>query len=614
MNEVERMESALVLANDDTEASLQLQAQSHLLARFAVQVARRSQTHDVRLVNTCLDNYMDVHGTSKQTRLQHLIEENSRLRDIVMGRIAAQAFDSSGDEWIHVVACNAVSNHNVSHLLCEWIIPTHNLQPLGLATLVLDIAQEAQRVTSPAGTTLQLQQLSAPCLQHVLARVLANHRDDVPAATAAIRALQAWLQTTHLSLAQAQHLCSKVKVRRHTHTHVHNWYPLHSTCRHSTVVTRHKSQISLVEVLSDAMYSNDPTLIDAVADLLEFAVQEHPPREYDNEDRSDDFYITPNRFQQTRFIMGVTDEASFKANVTAQQLYTIENKELGTILEELASAVALQRFRFAAHTERSIQQQQQPASVPVCRNLARICVAVCNGYEKIAASLTQNETPTAMIPSPGCLELLTKCISHRDVQICAMALPVVTPLLASQVGLATQFLPMLQRRAIVPHTFAEGETVPSLASSPMEFQDFCRHFRDTVLADALVACFHSHAEYYLASCTAAIEEFCTSGESNNPQEVQKQQQQTSFHLEAALYCMAVVAEDSSASIDTGNGSAGSNKANECLERCTAALAQKPKSLSNPLTLQQACHFIRKVCNRRSISGAFDVPACLRLSL
>ena len=130
-------------------------------------------------------------------------------------------------------------------------------------------------------------------------------------------------------------------------------------------------------------------------------------------------------------------------------------------------------------------------------------------------------------PGPGCLDMLTKCATHPSVQICAMVLPIITPVLATEVGLATQWLPILQRRAIIPHHYQakdmndddddnDNETKPSPQvlslvaddTSYVGYQDFIQHFRQTVLADALVACYNSHSDYYLASCTAAIEEFC----------------------------------------------------------------------------------------------------------
>ena len=48
---------------------------------------------------------------------------------------------------------------------------------------------------------------------------------------------------------------------------------------------------------------------------------------------------------QVRYIMQV-DEASFKSNISSIQLVTIESKEMESILEELSSAIGLQRFRF----------------------------------------------------------------------------------------------------------------------------------------------------------------------------------------------------------------------------------------------------------------------------
>jgi hypothetical protein len=40
------------------------------------------------------------------------------------------------------------------------------------------------------------------------------------------------------------------------------------------------------------------------------------------------------------------DESSFQTSFSPEQLMTIETKEMGSIVDELVSAVALQRFRF----------------------------------------------------------------------------------------------------------------------------------------------------------------------------------------------------------------------------------------------------------------------------
>ena len=213
------------------------------------------------------------------------------------------------------------------------------------------------------------------------------------------------------------------------------------------------------------------------------------------------------------------------------------------------------------------------------------------------------------------LELLSKCASHPSVSICATVLPVITPALKTQSGLATQWLPTLQRRAIIPHypnnnailSPSSGNSqiensdkpyIPLLAASDIcfvEFEEFMDRFRETVLADALNACYSVNSEYYLASCTAAIEEFCVGDVVT---------EQTSFHLEAALFCLSVVSEQvlSGLSLDpTGARAPSPNPGKKpnanipsYLVRCTAALAKKPKSLNNSLTMAQACRFMRNV--------------------
>jgi hypothetical protein len=182
-----------------------------------------------------------------------------------------------------------------------------------------------------------------------------------------------------------------------------------------------------------------------------------------------------------------------------------------------------------------------------------------------------------------------KSASHPSVNICGIALEVLSKLLSSEIGLANQLLPILQRRAIAPHHFVNG--VPSLVASDIcgvNFHEF-EIFRETILKDSLVACWKPNEEYYFASCTAAIEEFCSTHASA----------QVSFHLEAALFCMGAVAEETMAGTD------GRSSHSAYLLRCTAALGGKPQSLtSNPLTLTQACHFVRKVSPASSIGYVF----------
>lgn len=90
-----------------------------------------------------------------------------------------------------------------------------------------------------------------------------------------------------------------------------------------------------MDVISDAMYSDSRFVIDALAEFIEAVVERHQSPTVSEE------YMT-----QVRYIMQVDDEASFKSNISPQTLMTIESKEMDAILEELISAIGLQRFRF----------------------------------------------------------------------------------------------------------------------------------------------------------------------------------------------------------------------------------------------------------------------------
>jgi hypothetical protein len=428
--------------------------------------------------------------------------------------------------------------------------------------------------------------------------------------------------------------------------------------------------------------------MDALADLMEFMVDQQyssPPTTsrpwQDLEDMIEETHfssvastalVSPRRFQQTRFIMGVEDEASFQANISTLQLYSIESKELLGILQELALAIALQRFRFVDRLVAvKTNNNNRDNDYGVCHCLARILTAVCRGYSKVihsiqwmdqqkqqqqqgqgdnsstaaaATVLPQHIPPSA---ASGCLDFLAKCCGPQQpsVTICAMVLPIVTPLLQIEVGLAVQWLPLLQRRAIISHQIRmieiEGDPRPTLSlssayeTSHMDYHEFVHQFRRTTLKDALLGCYHGHSDYYLASCTAAMEEFCDGGCSTasasepTSSEPTSSSDHTALHLEAALFCMAEVADqvllDMSSSTSTSllasNSSntnqvvsstssdfiTSNNKVVEYLQRCTVALAQKPNSLSNLLTLKQACHFVRKVLAwSRQQTFVFDV--------
>lgn len=374
----------------------------------------------------------------------------------------------------------------------------------------------------------------------------------------------------------------------------------------------------------------------ALADLIEDVAEQHvvplpPPSPQQARPKRKHRLISESRMTQTRYLMQVPDEASFRANVSEEQLHTIETKELSDILSELTADVEGLRFRFPSFGREAATGKGSSPKKPLRgdilldddmhslgHSLARITAALCLGYYKVTqgdntVAATANPGPY-QIPGSGVLDLLSKCASHPSVSICGIVLPVITPVLKTEAGLATQWLPTLQRRAIIPHhpnsiailsssansevDKSDGTYIPLLSASDIcfvEFDEFVDRFRETVLSEALNACYSINPEYYLASCTAAIEEFCVGDVVT---------EQTSFHLEAALFCMAVVAEQvlpgviiiptGARAISPNPGTKQKANVSTYLLRCTAALAKKPKSLNNPLTMAQASRFMRKV--------------------
>lgn len=181
---------------------------------------------------------------------------------------------------------------------------------------------------------------------------------------------------------------------------------------------------------------------------------------------------------------------------------------------------------------------------------------------------------------PGLIDLIMKGAAHPSVNISGIALAVLAQVVRLELSLGLQLLPLLQRRAITPHHVIMG--APYLAASDIcgvNFHEF-QIFRESVLADALAACYEGNSTNFVDSCTSAVEEFCSESASS----------QVSLHLEAALFCLSAVSENVLAKTFGGISVHSSQ-----LERCTTALSVKPSSMmSNPLTLAQMCRFLRKV--------------------
>lgn len=205
----------------------------------------------------------------------------------------------------------------------------------------------------------------------------------------------------------------------------------------------------------------------------------------------------------------------------------------------------------------------------MCRNLARIAASVCFTWIDIPVREQQQQL------EPGAVNLLLKAASHPSISICGIVLPVLCSASERDVSVAQQLLPVLQRRAIAPHHLNAGQL--SLGASDGDFHTF-QQFRDHELADALIACWKSSSDTYMDSCTSAVEEFCLDHASTD----------VSLHLEAALYCIEVVADDALDSKTVFRHTVQ-------MRRTLTALSRKsPSMMSNPLTLARVCSLVGKV--------------------
>lgn len=635
LNELDREESSRGGGGDGCGDGAPLMAPAKLLAEMGLRVARRSNADDRALVRTCLENA----GRTELTT--NLVQSNLELRERVVTRMAALAFDgnTSHDDnslthpivreaFASAIAANAVSNFQIE-AFAGWIASnSRSLPPFAVACVLFHVSLEVALSTNNDSTVDILQRLSVRMMAELQGPILkdavrilqqqeAGKRDDQDASfaqqglasngrTAAkvVEAMRAWCSVTGLSFAGARHILNKV-------------------------------DINMTELLSSAMTLDSPNVLDALADWLEDAVAPDsdpvPSASSTSSEQLDDDerhgyasplssppppqlpLVSPLCMKQMRYIMHV-DEIAFRS-ITEEQLNVIECKELGNIISELVDAVALQRFRFARLMKERLYENKDASRI--CLALARIAVALCIGYRRVRTSKPWSASLPGvsfqlMIPSVGILDLLFKCASHPMISICASVLPVVTPLLASETGLATQWLPTLQRLAIIPHhedvipapikgeggddsdeddDDEDNSSVPCLVAVDLCGASYDEYilFRDTVLASALNAAFEGNGGYFMTSCTAAVEEFCA-GESSI--------KQTAFHLEAALFCLSVGADQVAlqwSNCETISSPPACNATTQqCMEKCARALSVKPISLtSNPLTLLMACRFVKK---------------------
>jgi hypothetical protein len=269
LNEIERYESN---SKQQQHANANVHAHGHaqqestttvsslvhhvrFLASMALRVARRPPQGDRAIVATCISNAADYHCNSSQA--QWLFDLNLELREIVIGRIAAMAFDFSFhrgaaaagaaagantytafcdhvvmDTFNAILAANAVATGPaaVRHFATEWIIPSLRTIPVSaLVSVAHHLALEGRRPASPAGTMDMLQQLSAPITSMVIVPAMADaasdnsnqeedeatvghHAESSRILAKSLVALDVWCGATTLTLPQLRHISSKINV------------------------------------------------------------------------------------------------------------------------------------------------------------------------------------------------------------------------------------------------------------------------------------------------------------------------------------------------------------------------------------------------------------------
>ena len=183
------------------------------------------------------------------------------------------------------------------------------------------------------------------------------------------------------------------------------------------------------------------------------------------------------------------------------------------------------------------------------------------------------------VPDSGAVSLLVKGASHPSVHVCAISLPVLARILPFVSSLPKELLPVLQRKAIIPHHIRDGHINMDISDiCGVSYDDF-QSFRTTVLSEVLVACWRESGDHYMDSCTSAVEEFCSVLSTSD----------VSLQLEAALFCIEQV---SSSALNVKNVTTTFENQ---LKRIFSVVPTKPPSLmSNPVTRERMCRFIRKV--------------------
>eukprot|EP00549_Striatella_unipunctata_P021966 CAMPEP_0118704478 /NCGR_PEP_ID=MMETSP0800-20121206/19262_1 /TAXON_ID=210618 ORGANISM="Striatella unipunctata, Strain CCMP2910" /NCGR_SAMPLE_ID=MMETSP0800 /ASSEMBLY_ACC=CAM_ASM_000638 /LENGTH=1184 /DNA_ID=CAMNT_0006606381 /DNA_START=223 /DNA_END=3777 /DNA_ORIENTATION=+ len=564
LNEVDRLES------QGPQRIVNIEAHLQLLCSMCKRAARRSSTEDRSLVRICLDNAAQYHGSTAMCQV--FVDDNSSLRERVMGRIAAIAFDFSYhrgpsaqspfsslvamEGLCAVLAANAIANGrgSISHFMMDWIVPSiASMPPRAAVAVTLHLANEGIRKSAPDGTRKALLELVpsvvsvilGPALTHSISEEEGSPNYQLAALT--ILSLERWCTVTSMSGTQIKFLCSMSSMKS-----------------------------DFIGVLSDAFYADSPAVMDALADLISALLEKDP--------------VDENRLEISRVILNQPE-----LSTRYQEIQQDKDQEEQAMLQEFMEAISLQRFRFVG---------RQTNDDGTFRCLARIASAI------FKASFELLRAGRQMRSVFGLVDILLKASAHPIIHVCALAQECLPSLLIldSEVfrvdpSYALRILPLLQQRAIIPHQYIGG--VPNLdavALCGIDFNEFLS-FRENLLQDVLIACYQNCRREYVESCTSAVEEFCDPGSRGN----------TSFQLEAALFCLGTVSIEIMKAIDS-NWEMDDNDEiaaivthhEENLKRCLVSLGTRPQNLiSNPLTLSQASQFLRKyakVFTRSSVAS------------
>jgi len=595
LNEIERYEAASRF-NRHPEVGFENHVQ--LLCMMSCKAARRSPESDRRLIGICLRNSGQYYVSFEDSQM--LINKNTHMREQVMGRVAATAFDFSFhripekpipirplsafsnlvamEGLCKIVAANSVSSgpEAIREIVLGWIVPSfRNLPPFAVAAVILHLANEAMGKSAPCGTKEIL-----GCLKHeVFPNILYPLLED------SLRDSEVEQVRNTSGLVDNKNICSLITSQRLvviTLKALERWSLLLDLSLIQFNTFQVAKKVNMVDLINDSLYSNENAILDAVAELLETVLQ-----------------------------------LRHRENVISQE----EALKHEILLLSLSSAIGMQFFRF--DTKGPIDDYNS------CQCLTKVACIVAAAAFKIKGT-SQNIDDVC-----GLIDLLLKASSHRSFHVCELALGCIPILLCSESEICARVLPILHQKAIFPDILISSpyqsvsshreNNIVSTQSDDVDFEKFER-FRENVLSQALNACYLANRSYYMESCAAAVENLC----STSPTSL------VVYQLEAVLFCLGTVSANttnraslvklSTTSQEAARKTISSSKHvyikesidtldvvnhDEQLARCAFALSKATSCASNPFVSAQICRFVGKYSDWFAVSnmkGVLDAGA------